>query len=302
MADDIEDWMSKTQQVSARDVGSYVAEMFASTRAKITAAVEDQLALFRRLAASPQQGVMPLQRLPFTEFPPEPDTWGTVPPGPMNSGLSGETYRGLGHPVPPAAPSTIRDLTGPQIPAHSRPPRDLTGPQVPIHPRPSIDLTGPMLPPYQRPSMSPQAAAPAATPPRSSLPLILVSTALIGVLLAGGAMGVVMYRSKKASPPPSPPSAAAAPAVAVSATPPDVDYSIRATPTDAKLLLDGQPIANPAIGKHALDREPHSLKIEAPGFEPREESVTFDRSLLISIELHAVAPPDAGAKKKKKEK
>ena len=59
-------------------------------------------------------------------------------------------------------------------------------------------------------------------------------------------------------------------------------------------------LANPAIGKHAVDRGPHTLRIEAPGFEPREESVTFDRSLLISIELHAVAPPDAGAKKKKR--
>jgi serine/threonine-protein kinase len=295
MADDLEDWLANAQPVSARDVGSYVAEMFASTRAKITAAVEEQLAMFRRLAASPQQGMMPLQRLPFTEFPPEPDTWGTVPPGPMNSGLSGETYRGLGHPVPPDAPSTIRDLTGPNTPAHSRPPpRDLTGPQVPINPRPRIDVTGPMLPAFQRASIP--ASAPTPPPSRSNLPLVLVSTALVGVLLAGGAMGVMMYRAKKTAPPPP------APAVAVSvapAPPADIDYSIRATPTDAKLFLDGQPITNPAIGKHALDPGPHTLKIEAPGFEPREESVTFDRSLLISIELHSVAPPDAGAKKKK---
>jgi serine/threonine-protein kinase len=296
MADDLEEWLAKTQQVSARDVGSYVAEMFASTRAKITAAVEEQLAMFRRLAASPQQGMMPLSRLPFTEFPPEPDTWGTVPPGPMNTGLSGETYRGLGQPVPPDAPSTIRDLAEPQIPTYSRPPRDLTGPQVPFHPRPSIDVTGPMLPAYQRPSIAP----PAPTPPRSrsNLALVLVSTALVGVLLAGGAMGVMMYRAKKMAPPPPPP------AVTVSAPPPapppDVDYSIRATPTDAKLFLDGQPLANPATGKHAVEHEAHTLKVEASGFEPREESVTFDRSLLISIELHAVAPPDAGPKKKKK--
>ncbi|MFO0735236.1 MAG: protein kinase [Labilithrix sp.] len=292
MADELEDWLTKTQQVSARDVGSYVAEMFASTRAKITAAVEEQLSLFRRLADSPQQGMMPLHRLPFTEFPPEPDTWGTIPPGSMNSGLSGETYRGLGAPagqpgqpsVPPAAPSTIRDLTGPAMPQFQRP-----------------DVTGPVMPAYQRPPASMPVSAPAPAP-RSNLPLVLVSTALVGVLLAGGTMGVLMYRGKALAPPPAPAISppAPAPAPAAPAAPPDVDYSIRATPVEAKLTLDGQPIANPAIGKHPHDAGPHTLKIEAPGFESREEAITFDRSLLVSIELHPLpAAPDAGTKKKK---
>ena len=294
MADELEEWLTKTQPVSARDVGSYVAEMFASTRAKITAAVEEQLSLFRHLANSPQQGMMPLSRLPFTEFAPEPDTWGTVPPGAIYAGgVSGETYRGLGSPpapgspaAPPPAPSTIRDLTGPSMPSFQRP--EAIGP-----------TTGPVMPAYSRPSMPMMASSPAigapASAPRSNLPLVLVSTALVGVLLAGGTIGVMMYRSKQAAAVPT----FSTPAVSLSppAPPPppaEVDYAIRVKPAEAKLFLDGQPIPNPAVGKRPLESSPHTLKIEAAGFEPREEPITFDRSLLVSIELHPVAPPDAG--------
>ena len=291
MADELEAWLTKTSPVSTREVGSYVAEMFASTRAKITTAVDEQLALFKRLAESPQHAVMPLQHLPFTEYPTDDNTWGTIPPGSMNvNGVSGETYRGIGTSVPPPAPSTIKDLTGPSMMAFQRPDSQ---PQLQGH------FTGPMMPAFQRPGSLPGAppvAALPAAPPRSNLPLVLVSTALAGVLVAGGVIGFVSVRMKKNEPPPQPVVVAAPPPAPA---PADVEYTIRATPAEAKLTLDGQPIANPTTGKHAVDTDKHTLKIEAPGFEPREESVRFDRNFLVSIELHPIPEPAPAPKKKK---
>ena len=50
MADDLEAWLASTaQHVTARDVGSFVANRFSSTRAKIAAAIDQQLTLFRAL-------------------------------------------------------------------------------------------------------------------------------------------------------------------------------------------------------------------------------------------------------------
>jgi serine/threonine-protein kinase len=284
MADDLEGWLTQTQQVSARDVGSYVAEMFASTRTKITAAVEAQLTIFRDIATNPQLPTMPLKRLPFTDFPPEPDTLGTDGMRPAFSyppGLSGETVRGMG---PPAAPPTTRD--------------------------PHTPVTASSMPSYQPPprmSMTPPAPAAPVAPPRSNAALIIVSTALAIVVLGVGGAGAWMYRARKLTPPPTPTQ------VAVSVTPPapasSVDYSIRATPNDARIYVDGQLMGNPAIGKRASEPSSHTLRIEATGFETREEAVTFDRNIMISIELHSnvdasapatsasAAPP--GKKKKK---
>ena len=52
--------------------------------------------------------------------------------------------------------------------------------------------------------------------------------------------------------------------------------------------------SNPASGKRPRDGAVHVVRVEAPGYEPREEQVTFDRSLLVTLELRAsgAAPAD----------
>jgi len=207
MADDLEQWLASTQNASARDVGAYIAEVFASTRAKITSAVEEQLARFRRLG-SMDEHTMPLQKLPFGFMMADPAE--TMPPGSIfgSSQLSGETYRGLGTPVqsPHARPSPSGGEMG----------------SVPLPPLPAASM--PVPPPLS-------------APPRSNVALILVSTALGGVLLAGAVAGGVLYRAKKI--------AASTPAVVAPTTtaleepakPLDIDYSIRAMPADAKAQM-----------------------------------------------------------------
>jgi serine/threonine-protein kinase len=77
-----------------------------------------------------------------------------------------------------------------------------------------------------------------------------------------------------------------------------IDFTIKAGPPEARILLDNQPLgSNPANGKHPRDGAIHVVKIEAPGYEPREESLSFERSLLVTIELRPVPPPPVESSK-----
>lgn len=301
MADDIESWLSSTQNATAREVGAYVAEMFASTRAKITAAVEEQLALFRRLESMPLHGTMPLQRISFADFAGR-DILDTLPPGsqfpqygmgsqpgvgsPQTPFISGETVRGMGASSPGFGTSPSRQAfaapgTSPSRQTFSQPP-----------PIPSMTPAQSMTPPMQ--------PAPAKS---SNGALIVVSTLLVLVVAAGGAGGFWMYRKAKSVAPT--PAVAVTVAPAASSAPPvpdQVEYSIRAAPPEAKITVDGAGVANPATGKHATDSDKHTIHVEAAGYEPRDETVTFDRNVLVTIDLHPVAsaaPVDAGALPKK---
>jgi serine/threonine-protein kinase len=69
MADDLEEWLGDTtQHVTPRDVGVYVSEKFADTRRKLSEAIEAQLTAFRAL---PENGSLPISRIPITEAPPD---------------------------------------------------------------------------------------------------------------------------------------------------------------------------------------------------------------------------------------
>ncbi|MDF2697680.1 MAG: hypothetical protein K0S65_6063, partial [Labilithrix sp.] len=72
---------------------------------------------------------------------------------------------------------------------------------------------------------------------------------------------------------------------------PQIDFTIKASPPEARIFVDGKPLgSNPALGKRPRDGAMHVLRIEAPGHDSREESIAFDRSVLISIELRPSAP------------
>jgi hypothetical protein len=85
-------------------------------------------------------------------------------------------------------------------------------------------------------------------------------------------------------------SASASPAAA------EIDFTIRAAPAQAKIFVDGQPMpTNPASGRRARDGAIHVVRVEAPGFESREEQLAFDRSVFVTLELHAAAASQATA-------
>ena len=60
--------------------------------------------------------------------------------------------------------------------------------------------------------------------------------------------------------------------------------------TNAVISIDGRPsTSNPVVGRQPRDGAIHVIRVEAAGYEPREESVTFDRSFLVTVELKAAA-------------
>jgi serine/threonine-protein kinase len=62
------------------------------------------------------------------------------------------------------------------------------------------------------------------------------------------------------------------------------------------LLLDGQPLPqNPFAGARPADAKQHVLRAEAPGYEPAEHTLTFDRNLELDLVLKP-SPPAASAK------
>ena len=246
MADDLEEWLgSTTQHVAARDVGSWVADKFSSTRAKISAAIEAQLALFRSLSESAPDTI-PLSRLPGTDTPPA-DFSEPPPPVSMRPGM-----------MPPALSNTGSSTNGCA----------------------AVDAAAVN-------TIAPQDAGTAA--PRSKGWVALAVVALAGIAVLAGIVAVAS-RERAAAREASASAASAAPAAPAAAPPvveePQIDFTIKASPPEARIFVDGKPLpSNPANGTRPRDTAIHVLRIEAPGYEPREESITFDRSVLVAIEL-----------------
>jgi hypothetical protein len=160
-------------------------------------------------------------------------------------------------------------------------------------------------------------------PPGSALgrarrPLFVIATASVAALaLVGGVVAFAAHAKHKAAAAqasPASPASAAASAVAPpapSAQEATIEFTIRASPPEAKIFVDGMAMpANPASGKRPRDGALHTVRIEAPGFDTREETVAFERSVLINIELRpapaegpaptvaaATSPPRAGPRR-----
>jgi serine/threonine protein kinase len=116
-------------------------------------------------------------------------------------------------------------------------------------------------------------------------------------MLAIGVVGVMVVRpgllsrevpvTGTASPTPSP--------SLVAPTPSFVNLNVRATPPEAKLFLDGVPLAsNPLTQSFPRDGAAHTLGAEAPGFTSANRIVTFDGPLQ-SVELALVKPTTSTA-------
>jgi len=81
--------------------------------------------------------------------------------------------------------------------------------------------------------------------------------------------------------------------------PAKVSVSIRVSPQNAQLRLDGQAIVNPYLAERPRDSEGHMLFVEAPGFASYKARVQFDKDVKLDIALErdeAEAPADAAAK------
>jgi len=68
-----------------------------------------------------------------------------------------------------------------------------------------------------------------------------------------------------------------------------VSVSLRTTPADAVIELDGVELeTNPYKADHPRDEQSHQLVVSAPGYDPVERAVTFSADVDLQVELQAV--------------
>lgn len=88
----------------------------------------------------------------------------------------------------------------------------------------------------------------------------------------------------------------AGPAAATKTPPelsPSVNLSISVEPPEARLFLDGRPVANPLTVTLPRDRRAHELRAEAFGFRPLSRPLIFDRDLWVMLSLQEQTPEPA---------
>ncbi len=115
-------------------------------------------------------------------------------------------------------------------------------------------------------------------------PLLLVAGVLVAAVLGAGVVMMVARPTSRtassapASPAPEQPSA--------SATASSVSLKVRATPADAKILLDGVLLGEGSFdGKVPKSDTPKLLRVEADGYQPKEEKLTVSSDVITSFAL-----------------
>jgi serine/threonine-protein kinase len=299
MALELEEWLDgTTQHVRARDVGAYVAEKFAATRAKLSAAIEAQLTLVRGLPADGPESSIPLSRIPVTDVPPgdasEPPPPFEVPAAPPMRAFA-KTLPLVDAPSPPGAPARSPSGAPPGAPAGS--PWPSSPPPPPPSPSPSSSRASASASAVPTTAVAAAASGAPSDARRATSLFVLAGIGFAGILVTGGVLAMHRQSSRTASaataaiPSAATPAAPGAPGIAPVT---EIDFTIRASPPGARILVDGQPEAgNPAVGRRPRDGAVHVVRVEAPGFEPREEQITFDRSLLVTMDLRPSAPSGA---------
>ncbi len=134
-------------------------------------------------------------------------------------------------------------------------------------------------------------------PNRSATWAILIGLAIVAVASVAGIL-VILLRGQ---PPPAAANAASprdpAASAAVSAAPERIKITIAYGPAGATAKLDGEPLsASPFVAQVPRDGSVHRIEVEAPGLEPKTTIVSYDRDILVTIELAATtSEPSASA-------
>jgi serine/threonine-protein kinase len=279
MEADLEDYLSQTgQQTSARDVGRFVAEKFAKDRETLKVAIDTQLKRITQRELEEERTVeLPTIAMPLgaSEYPPNVRTTTSHPPSSSPS-LSPPAVSPSGSPTLTASSTSgVRRRDSVRVEAL---------PPPPLFPEPSVST-----------------AALFAPPQRSKVPLLIAAglfVASVGMFVASAHLFIRPASSPEkprassaaAETISEPPAATATAAPARSAVAPaeaEVQLRVKAAPSSARISIDGSPvIGNPFSGKRPLDGKTHTIRVEAPGHEPKTEEVTFDKDVYISLELH----------------
>jgi eukaryotic-like serine/threonine-protein kinase len=114
---------------------------------------------------------------------------------------------------------------------------------------------------------------------RSKMPALIVVGGIM--ILSAAAFG--MWKTSIAKP-----HASATPATVQS----EISIRLHATPANARVVLDDRPEQPvPLDIKVPRDEQPHKVRIEADGYEPRVESISFARDSNMTIDLVRKAEP-----------
>jgi serine/threonine-protein kinase len=125
---------------------------------------------------------------------------------------------------------------------------------------------------------------------------------LVGAAAAlGASVALVAFSLGRSSAGPPLAPVAPAQAAAVVAPPPVVESSspapapvhvvVRASPPSAQIFLDDEQVQNPYVADRAHEVTAHGLRVEAPGYETKTATVTFEANVDVAIDLALVEPP-----------
>ncbi|HEU4726645.1 MAG TPA: serine/threonine-protein kinase [Kofleriaceae bacterium] len=273
MQRDIERYLTQTgTNVSAREVGACVSELFREDRANTNAVIEAHVARAR--------GGIAREQLPVIDVASR-----TASASGSASGSSGGTpssQRALTSPPPEPALETSLDIPSARsvgvVAAQSEPrvverPRNTRG----------LVLSG---------------AAVAA----------VVAGVVFFMARSSHEAGVAAHLGSDTRPSPPPPTApppapAPAPAaVARSVEPPPVakpalvDVEIRVSPENAKVSIDGKEVdGNPFSGQYVSDDVVHHIRASAPGYIAKSRAVVFNTNVTLDLSLERTEPPQPAA-------
>jgi serine/threonine-protein kinase len=123
---------------------------------------------------------------------------------------------------------------------------------------------------------SPSSNAP---PPKSSMRIGMIAGA---AAIAAAVVVAVALRGRTAD---VPPTAAAIATPVTNETGGRIAVSISASPSNARISVDGNSVFSPYEAKLERSATPHVVRIEADGYEPQTKSIVFDRDLTLSVAL-----------------
>ena len=141
---------------------------------------------------------------------------------------------------------------------------------------------------------------PFAPPPRTRRARRRIAATVTGALVVGALCGGIVFvrrphgEPSAAGPAPEDSAAASASSVpsAARSTRTGVQVRISATPSEAKLYLDEQPLpANPFVAELDSDSAEHQIRAEAPGYVAQTRTSRFDQHVTLELGLEPISPP-----------
>jgi serine/threonine-protein kinase len=272
MQHDLERYLNATgTNVSAREVGSCVSELFREDRANTSAVIEAHLA---RARGRPARDKLPM-----------------ITDEALRSGAGGSTPSDERHssgPVMEAGQMTSLDvpsarLVGSSKSARRRPPRGMRSGNAR-----SLLISG---------------VSGVAIAALAGILLFFVARSSPEAGEHAGASSGPRSAVLSAQPPPTPPPSAAsatrsAEPPAVVAKPAVVDVAIRVNPETATISIDGKEVGGSSFtGQYPMDEIVHSVRVTAPGYVTRSVGVAFHANVTLGLDLERVTSSPASPRR-----